>query len=131
MHLHFITHAKSLKTTSVILPAKLKRNSNPIFTSDLEIGFLASNGSSGHLLNSRNRSCSFLRVVQDTSRVKVAKGKMPFRNSQWDKKRTSGTPVGLTIRYSFWNRFGFFSRNGARDTEKHFAFQLITKDFDV
>ena len=52
MHFHFITHANSLKTTSVILPAKVKRISNPIFTSDLEIGFLASrNGSSGHLLN--------------------------------------------------------------------------------
>ena len=40
MHFHFITHAKSLKTTSVILPAKVKRISNPIFTSDLDIGFL-------------------------------------------------------------------------------------------
>ena len=28
MHFHFITHAKSLKTTSVILPAKVKRISN-------------------------------------------------------------------------------------------------------
>ena len=82
---------------------------------------------------SRNRSRSFLRVVQDTSRVKVAKGKMPFKNLQWDKNdaRTSGTPGGLTIRYSFWHRFGFFSRNGAWDSDKHFAFQLITKDFDV
>jgi len=52
MHFHFITHVNSLKTTSVILSAKIKRISNPIFTSDLEIGFLASrNGSSNHLLN--------------------------------------------------------------------------------
>ena len=51
MHFHCITDSKLLKTTSVILPAKVKRISNPIFTSDLEIGFLASrNGSSGHLL---------------------------------------------------------------------------------
>ena len=51
MHFHCITHWKFLQTTSVILPAKAKRISNQIFTSDLEICFLASrNGSSGHLL---------------------------------------------------------------------------------
>ena len=158
IHFQCIIHSKFLKTTSVILPAKVKRISNPIFTSDLEIGFLASrNGSSGHLLKpakvkwisnpiftsdleigflaSRNGSsghllklglkvsrpllvkleieavdCSFLQIVQDTSRAKVAKKRsMPFRNSHQKTNYSGcGSPQnnnGSSVGHRHWEIF--------------------------
>ena len=95
MHFQCITHSKFFKTTSVILPAKVKKISNPIFTSDLEIGFLASrDGSSGHLLKlglkvSRPllvkleiEAVIFCRLYKIHHGLKLQKTRsMPFRNS--------------------------------------------------